>query len=132
MGEAKRKHATLDGGPPSNGRIVLQIDIFDPLEAMLAMDDEIRLAALLECQKRAHQRPTAICGACDYEFSYGQPPALLFITRPVSPKSENHVGISGMICQRCAARPASELGAAIVSRLRAVKPDVTVVEMGTA
>jgi hypothetical protein len=128
----KASHDTLDGGPPSNGRIVLQIDIFDPLEAMLAMDDEIRLAALLECEKRTYQRPTPICGACDYEFGYGQPPTLLFITRPVFPKSENYVGISGMICQRCAARPASELGAAIVSCLRAVKPDVTAVVMGTA
>jgi hypothetical protein len=125
----KASHDTLDGGPPSNGRIVLQIDIFDPLEAM---DDEIRLGALVECQKRAHQRPTAICGACDYEFGYGQPPALLFITRPVFPKSENHVGISGMICQRCAALPTGELGAAIVGCLRAVKPDITIVEMGSA
>lgn len=134
MGELKRRaaHGTLDGGPPSDDRIVLQVDIFHPLEAMQAMNDKIRLGAVRACHERSHRRPTPICGACDYEFEYGQPPALLFVTRPMFPRGESLAGISGMICPRCAARPADELGSSIVSHLRAVKPDIAIVEMGTA
>ena len=133
MGEARRRaHDTLDGGPPSDDRIVLQLDIFHPLEAMLAMNDKVRLGAVIECKQYAHRRPTPICGTCDYEFRYGQPPALLFVTRPMFPKGESLACVSGMICQSCAALPMDELGAAIVSYLRAIKPDVAVVEVGWA
>jgi hypothetical protein len=40
MGEAKRRaaHDTLDGGPPSDDRIVLMLDVFDPMPAMLGLD----------------------------------------------------------------------------------------------
>jgi hypothetical protein len=45
MGEANRRRAcdTLDGGEPSDDRIVLMVDVFDPMQALLAMDDAARL-----------------------------------------------------------------------------------------
>jgi hypothetical protein len=131
MGEAKRR-ATLDGGAPSDDRIVLMLDVFNPLEAMLAMNDQARLAAVSECKQRAHQRPTPICAACDYEFDYGQPPALLFITNPMLPKGKSCTGISGMICRRCAALPHDELMSAVLGYLRAAKPDIEIVPVGHA
>jgi hypothetical protein len=133
MGEAKRRgNATLDGGPESDDKIVLQIEIFDPLEAMQAFDDRLRLAAVVEVAKKAHQRPTPICAACDYEFGFGEPPAALYCTRPMFPKGEAFLFVSGPICQRCATRPTDKLMAAVVGYLRAAKPDLTILEIGTA
>jgi hypothetical protein len=136
MGEAKRRRAydTLDGGPPSDDRIVLEVEIFDPLQAMLALDDDaLRRTAIRECAKRAYQRPTPICVACDYEFGCGEPPTALYCTRPMFPKGEAFTFVCGAICPRCASqRPDDELAAAIVGYLRTAKPDLTIVEAGTA
>jgi hypothetical protein len=129
MGEAKRRaHATLDGGPESDDKIVLQIEIFDPW----ALDDAVRHAAALSVIERLEQRPTPICSACEYEFGLKEMPAALYCTRPMFPKGEAYTLISGVICSRCARRPTDELMAAIVGYLRAAKPDMTIVEMGTA
>jgi hypothetical protein len=91
MGEAKRKRHdprdTLDGGEPSDDRIVLMLDMFDPMQALLAMDDAARLTTVRECMARAHQRPTPLCSACEYEFGYGEPPASVYCTRPMFPKA---------------------------------------------
>jgi|HubBroStandDraft_6_1064221.scaffolds.fasta_scaffold1000781_2 uncharacterized CHY-type Zn-finger protein len=134
MGEARRRRAadTLDGGPPSDEKIALQIDVFDPLQAICACDDKIRLAAIRETASRAFRRPTPICGACDYEFGYGEPPAALFCLRPMFPKGEAFTFLSGVICRRCAGRPSDELMTALVTHLRALKPDATIIEGGTA
>lgn len=48
------------------------------------------------------------------------------------PKGEVFTFVSGMICPQCAMRPSDELMAAIVGYLRAAKPDLTIVETGTA
>lgn len=60
MGEAKAKrraHDTLDGGPPSDDRIVLMVDGFDPKQVLLAMDDAARLTALRECMREGIVAP---------------------------------------------------------------------------
>lgn len=145
MGEAKRRRGpspfgkssggsgdTLDGGAPSDAKIALQIDVFDPLQAIFECDDKIRLAAIRESATRAFRRPTPVCGACDYEFGYGEPPAALFCVRPMFPKGEAFTLLSGPICPRCLVRPAAELMTALVGYLREVKPDATIVEGGTA
>jgi hypothetical protein len=132
MGEAKRKRDTLDGGEPSDDRIVLMLDVFDPMQALLAMDDAARLTTVRECMARAHRRPTPLCSACDYEFGYGEPPAALYCTRPMFPKGKAFTFVSGAICPQCAMQPADELITAIAGYLRKVKPDLTLVEMGTA
>lgn len=133
MGEANRRRAydTLDVGEPSDDRIVLMVDVFDPMQALLAMDDAARLTTVRECMTRAHRRPTPICSACDYEFGYGEPPAALYCIRPKFPKGEAFAIISGSICPRCATRGADELQTAIVSYLRKAKPDL-IVPCGTA
>ena len=75
MGEAKRKHVaagdTLDGGAPSDDRIILTVDVFDPLGEV----DPLRVVAMAKARQQAFQCPTPICGACEYEFDYGEPPA---------------------------------------------------------
>ena len=48
------------------------------------------------------------------------------------PKDKAFTFISGGICLQCATRPYDELMAAIIGYLRAVKPDTTIGEMGTA
>ena len=127
MGEARRRReATLDGGPPSDEKIVLQIDVFDPLQAICEFDDKVRLAAIRETASRAFRRPTPVCGACDYEFGYGEPPAALYCVRPLFPKGEDFTFLSGVICRRCAGRPSDELMTALIGYLRAVKPDAHV------
>ena len=134
MGEARRRRAagTLDGGAPSDEKIALQIDVFDPLQAICACDDKVRLAVIREAARRAFRRPTPICGGCDHEFGYGEPPAALFCLRPLFPKGEAFTFLSGPICPRCLVRPADDLMTALVSYLREVKPDATLVEGGTA
>ena len=133
MGEAKRRSAgTLDGGAPSDEKIALQIDVFDPLRALFECDDKVRLAVIRESATRAFRRPTPVCGACDHQFSYGEPPAALFCLRPLFPKSEAFTVLSGPICPRCLVRPPDELMAALASYLREVKPDAILVEGGTA
>jgi hypothetical protein len=135
MGEANRRRAgardTLDGGEPSDDRIVLIVDVFNAFDA-LKEPDRVRQAAMVEVHKRAHQRPTPICSACDYEFDYGEPPAALYCTRPMFPKGDVFIFISGMICPRCASRRPDELISAIVGYLRKAKPDLTIIEGGTA
>jgi hypothetical protein len=48
------------------------------------------------------------------------------------PKSKAFTLISGAICPQCAAPPTDELMAAIIGYLRAVKPDIRIVETETA
>jgi hypothetical protein len=73
-----------------------------------------------------------LCAACEYELGYGEPPALLCCTRPMFPKSDAFTFISGAIRPRCASRRPDELVAAIIGYLRKTKPDLTIVEGGTA
>jgi hypothetical protein len=130
MGEAnRRKWDTLDGGPPSDDKIALQVEIFDPRQAS---DDRLRRVTMAEPVKWAFQRPTPVCVACTYEFGFGERPTALFHTRPMFPKSKAFTLISGAICPQCAARPTDELMAAIIGYLRAIKSGITIVETGTA
>lgn len=89
-GEAKakrRSHDTLDGGAPGNDKIVLLVDIFDPLD-VFKDDNGVRFISMSEAFNRSCQHPTPVCGACEYEFGYGKPPAALFCTRPMFPRDE--------------------------------------------
>ena len=131
MGEAKRRaaHDTLDGGVPSDDKIVLQLDVFDPWDLL---NDKLRHTTALEIIKKLERAPTPICGACDYEFRLREIPAALYCTRPMFPKADSFTFVGGAICSQCVARPTDELIAAITGYLRAVKPDITIVEMGTA
>ena len=133
MGEAKRRRAyhTLDGGAPSDDRIMLLIDVFDVFDA-LRKTDLVRLSAIVEVHKRAHRRPAPLCSACDYEFGYGEAPAAMYCTRPMFPKGDAFTFIAGAICPRCADRRPDELVAAIVGYLRKIKPDAAIVEAGRA
>jgi hypothetical protein len=134
MGEAKRKrtHDTMDGGSPSDAKTAFQLEVFNPLEAMLGGDDRLRLAATREAYLRSQKRPTPVCGACDYEFGCGESPPLLYCTRPMFPKAENFQFICGAICPRCAARSNDELFLAIVGYLRKIIPDAEIAQMGAA
>ena len=117
MDEAKRRssHDTLDGGPPSDERILLQVDLFDAVDEI----DRVRRVAMVEAHKAAHRRPTPICAACEYEFGYGEPPAALYCMRPVFPKGEAFTLIAGAICPRCQKPPATTRCAPRRASLRA-------------
>jgi len=71
MGEAKRRrgeaHETLDGGPPSDDKIALVLEIFDPVREAMLGGDRVHWAAIREMLVRMRRRPTPICGGCDYE-----------------------------------------------------------------
>ena len=130
MGESKRRaaHDTLDGGPLSDDQIMLQVEAFDPMQPL----DALRGKAAREVLKRLFSSRTPICGACDYEFGYGERPLALYCTRPMFPKAEAFVFVCGAICPQCAVRPHDELMVAITSYLHAIKPDITIVQSGTA
>jgi hypothetical protein len=138
MGDPRRRkpHATLDGGEPSDDRIVLEIEIFSPLQEILHgelhRNGAARLAAIREAMAKSGRRPTPICTACDYVFALGEPPALIWLTRPFAPKAEPYTSISGMVCPRCATQPPSELMQALFARLRALKPDLEMIPAGSA
>jgi hypothetical protein len=134
VGEAKRRRVaydTLDGGPPSDDRIVVQLEAFAPLRGVVG-DDRLYLKVMREAYARAHLRPTPICGACDYEFAFGECPPLLYCTRPFIAKGESHTVISGAICPQCAALPADDLMQALSAHLREVKPDIALLQGGQA
>ena len=96
MGEAKRRraHETLDGGPPSDEPIALTVEVFSPWREALG-EDRLYWTAIREMMKRAHCRPTPICGACDYEFAVGETPPLMYSTRPFIPKADTCQFICG-------------------------------------
>src|ERR1700722_18054873 len=122
MGEAKRRrgeaHKTLDGGEPSDAKVAFTLEIFSPLREAVQGDDRLYWSAIREMAVRSHRRPTPLCGACDYEFGFGEAPPLLFCTRPFIPKAETHVFVAGAICPRCAALPTDALMAAVMKHLR--------------
>ena len=135
MGEARRRreaHETLDGGPPSDDKIAMTLEVFDPLREAVQSADRLRWSAIREMCARSHRRPTPICGGCDYEFALGEAPRLLFCTRPFIAKGEDFKFVAGAICPRCAALPTEALMAALMTNLRAVKPDAALVEGGHA
>jgi hypothetical protein len=102
MGEAKRRaRDTLDGGAPSDDRIVLQVEVFDPWDLL---NDRLRHTAALEIIEKLERGPTPICGACEHEFGYREMPAALFCTRPMFPKAKSFTFVTGAICLQCAAR----------------------------
>lgn len=136
MGEARRRrrgaHETLDGGPPSDHRIALMLEIFDPVREVMLGGDPHYLAAICEMLVRMLRRPTPICGGCDYEFGVGEAPPLMFCTRPYIAKAEAYQLLSGVICPRCAALPTDALLQRLMGYLRKIKPDAALVEEGHA
>jgi hypothetical protein len=128
VGEAKRREAydTLDGGPRSGDRIALELCTFEPGPAIVMSADRSALAALRELCLRMHRRPTPICGACDYEFEFGELPPLIYFTRPAFPKADDYMAIMGAICRGCARLPHEKLMQGLVSYLREIKPDIEI------
>ena len=113
MGEAKRRqhYNTLDGGPPSNEKIVVEVVIFDPLRFLLQLPsqplDETagQYAAVMKSMyDRSFDRSQAkmLCSCCDYEFRYGQAPALMGYLRPFIAKGPCWTSLTGGICHSCA------------------------------
>jgi hypothetical protein len=136
MGEAKRRkiHGTLDGGPPSDAKIAMVVDVFDPLEALLAMNDKPRLTTIRELAIRSYRHPTPICAACDHEFALGEPAPLAYCIRPFIPKADEHVIIAGGFCSRCASLPRDRMMQQFMRYLRQAMPGrvFNVVEGGSA
>jgi hypothetical protein len=130
VGEARRRKAydTLDGGPPSDDKIVLQVEVFDPWD----LSDRLRHTAALEVIEKLERGPTPICGACEYEFGRREMPAALYCLRPMFPKAEAYTFVGGAICPQYAALPTNELMEAILCYWRSIKPDATIVAAGTA
>ena len=93
MGEAKAKrrmHKTIDGGPPSKDRVAMQIEIFDPRQALVEdADDNLRMTAVAEAAKRVRRSPAPLCTTCDTEFSHGEWPAALYCLRALTLEGEN-------------------------------------------
>jgi hypothetical protein len=134
MGEARRRrraYDTLDGGPPSDEKIAIQLEVFSPLVEAWG-EDRLYWSAIREMQVRIHRWPTPICGACDYEFSVGEFPPLLYCTRPFIAKAEEFQFIAGAICPRCADLPTDTLPKTIMRHLCEVKPDLEPAPMGVA
>jgi hypothetical protein len=131
MGEAKRRRNTLDGGPPSEERVALDVEVFEPLAELAAARDPLFLEAIAFAIERAHKRPTPIGAGCDYEFRFGEAPALLFCTRPFIPEGERFQSISGQICPRCAALAPEAMWHELFARLKAVRPDLHLQELST-
>jgi hypothetical protein len=131
MGEARRRRCapwdTLDGGEPSDDRIVLLVDLFDAQQEI----DQVRLAAMVEAHKRAHQRPTPLCSACDYESTTAS--RRRRCTVPADAPQGRGLRLSFRLDLPALRQPAGErTDGAVVGRLCKAKPDLTVVQRGTA
>ena len=128
MGEAKtrKKHNTLDGGPITRDKIALELHTFSLGPDVIANGGRHALAAMREVYLWVHRRPPPVCGACDYEFKFGERPPLAYYTRPAFPKANGYTSIVGAICGRCARLPHESLIQALVEHLRQLKPDIEV------
>ena len=126
MGEAKRRRPeplTFDGGPSSPEAIAVQVEIFSPIVELFS-GDRLYLTAIRESCQRSFQRPGMICGACDYEFSLGEAPPLLWCTRPFIEKGPRFLFIAGGICPRCADRPSKALSDLQTNVIKGLKASV--------
>ena len=123
MTEAKAKrsrHKTIDGGPPSQDQVAIQIEIFDPRQALVEdADDDLRMTAVAEAAKRVRRSPAPLCATCDTEFSHGEWPAALYCLRALTLKSQNVSTLGGMICRQCVKRSPNELINAVANASRA-------------
>ena len=125
MGEAKRRKS----GQSIAMEPVNHIDVFDP-RALKDGADVVRRETVIESIKRSRMRPTPICGACDYEFTFGELPALLYAVRPFIDPGRAFQFVSGFVCRSCATDP--EVAFKIFAYLRKHNPHLQLLEPGTS
>jgi hypothetical protein len=122
MGESKRRQTfkTLDGGPPSDEKILLDVEIFNPFN--MDYSNKYQRMSRTEVTKRIFQRPTPVCGACDYEFQYAERPPLIFCIKPFIPRGNDYQLVVGIFCSDCAALSKDELFRKLHNQLRKSSP----------
>ena len=120
MGEKKRRAMKLEP--------VSQLEVFDP-RALGGNADQVQREAVIRSIERVRQRPTAICGACDYEFRFGELPARLYVLRPFIDPGEAFEFLSGFVCRSCVDEP--ELLAKIFGNIRKHNPHLQLLQPGT-
>jgi hypothetical protein len=131
LSAVKQRQKTLDGGPASDDKIVLAVEIIDPAQAIFG-SNRLHLAAAKATYERVRQPTPLFCSACVYGFEPDEEPPLIFCTRPFFPKAESYRFICGAICPRCAAKPNDELMQDVTGYLRGVKPDTMIIQVGQA
>ncbi len=133
MGD-RHQHARAsapEGGSPSGAPRVYSLDIFPAIAALVDLDP-VRLHVVGGMFDRSHRRPAPICTTCEYEFSVGEAPPLVWALRPEFQAEPVSEVIAGQLCRRCAALGAAEATGAVIGRLRAVLPDLALCQSGRA
>lgn len=126
MGEARRKK--VDRGVYM-GRAAV-IEVFDPLSPK-NRDDPTRVSAMIEGARRLRTRPTQLCGACDYEFSFGEIPTMLYIVKPFITSDQPFQFVSGFVCFSCSRNP-DQISENVFINLRKGNPHIVLVDPGSA
>jgi hypothetical protein len=121
MGEKKRRAMTLEP--------VSQLEVFDP-RAPETGADRVKREAVIQSIARVRQRPTAICGACDYEFRFGELPARLYVLRPFTDPDEPFEFLSGFVCRSCV--DDADLVEKIFGNIRKHNPHLQLLQPGSA
>jgi hypothetical protein len=121
MGEKKRRGLKME--------LVNQIEVFDP-RALETGADRVKREAVIEGVRRSRMRPTALCGACDYEFRFGELPPRLYVVRPFIDPPPSFQFLSGFICSSCALDPG--VAFKIFAYLHEQNPDLQLLQPGSA
>lgn len=124
MGESKRKRGRSVPLEPFT-----EIEVFSPFDPK-NQDDPVRWAALTAGYRRSFQRPTPVCGACDFEFPIGLAPALMYVLRPLFPPQRAVTLLSGFLCGECAQR--EDVAERIFAIIHKSNPHLRLVEPGRA
>lgn len=121
MGEKKRRAIKIEP--------VSQLEVFDP-RAPETGADRVKREAVIQSIERVRQRPTAICGACDYEFRFGELPARLYVLRPFMDPEKPFEFLSGFVCRSCVDH--ADLVERIFENIRKHNPHLQLLQPGSA
>ena len=124
MGESKRTKGKKIPLEPFT-----EIEVFSPFDPK-NLDDPVRWQALTAGYRRSFQRPTPICGACDFVFPIGLAPALMYVLRPMFPPDRPFTLLSGFLCGECA--QAEDVAHRIFAIIHKSNPHLCLVEPGSA
>ncbi len=133
MDERKRRTraSTPERGLPSGPPGVYSLDIFPALAALFD-GDPVRLHVVGAMFDRSRRRPAPICTTCEYEFSAGEAPPIVWALRLEFQAEPVAEVLAGQLCRRCAALGAAEVAGAVIGRLRALVPDLALCKAGRA
>jgi hypothetical protein len=124
-------HLTLDGGPLTADRIMLELCLFSPITAgflNLAENDPKR-SAFISVYNAMHRRPAPVCAACGHQFEYADMPPIAFYTKPAFPKGDHWGFMAGVVCWDCSAMTTERLQAEILQSLKTADPKISLARL---